>query len=247
MKVIHQILLMCVLVISANSCSDNDSNFSCNDPLNIQGTKSICLLFVDGDLDGSVSTKIEILVSEGMTQVQDIMPIDDLLIQIIVDPSRVIPEIGIGGFNPNSNEVRIYINPDFNNLEASLDAEFIPMLAHEVHHALRRRSVGYGSTLFEAIISEGLADHFSVEMTGVEIPRWSHALDSLQLIEMMAEAEAIWHESPYDHNAWFFGNETIPRWTGYSLGYELVKQYKNNNPGSLASMLHNESAESFIQ
>ncbi|MFX6035712.1 DUF2268 domain-containing putative Zn-dependent protease, partial [Acinetobacter baumannii] len=29
----------------------------------------------------------------------------------------------------------------------------------------------------------------------------------------------------HDHGAWFFGTGALPRWVGYSLGYQMVGRY----------------------
>lgn len=40
-------------------------------------------------------------------------------------------------------------------------------LVHEIHHAMRWRGPGCGSTLRERLVSEGLAQTFEAECTGV--------------------------------------------------------------------------------
>ncbi|MFX5570653.1 DUF2268 domain-containing putative Zn-dependent protease [Acinetobacter baumannii] len=32
----------------------------------------------------------------------------------------------------------------------------------------------------------------------------------------------MWSRDDHDHGAWFFGTGALPRWVGYSLGYQMV-------------------------
>jgi uncharacterized protein YjaZ len=93
--------------------------------------------------------------------------------------------------------------------------------------------------LLDALVSEGLADHFSVEVTGEDAPPWAVALTHEQLAAMSARAREEYDNSRYDHRAWFFGSEesAIPRWTGYSLGFQLMGDYLERHPTTRASAL----------
>ncbi|MES0476805.1 MULTISPECIES: DUF2268 domain-containing putative Zn-dependent protease [Citrobacter freundii complex] len=50
-----------------------------------------------------------------------------------------------------------------------------------LHHAARWQGPGYGSTLGEALVSKGLADHFSLELFGGEPELWERL--SLDLVQ----------------------------------------------------------------
>ena len=152
----------------------------------------------------------------------------------------------MGGFNPSSDEVRLYADSSWPDLAAVLRSELLPQLAHEIHHAMRRRAVGYGSTLLQAAVTEGLADHFSLEVSGATERPWAVALTAAQLTIWIPEVEAR-ASGEYNHAEWFFGtNPSIPRWTGYAVGFELVRAYLNQDPGRRASALVGEPANSFV-
>ena len=227
-------------------CSDTDENLSCDSNDAITLSFNNCLLIEHNNLSSNDQALIESKIAEGITLINNLMDVDNIQIRVVRDLNLVIPEIGIGGFNPGENEIIIAINENFGNLNQSLNQELIPLLAHEAHHAKRRRSVGYGSTLFQAIITEGLADHFSMEVAGIDPPIWSVAVTGEELdnwLEMIANS---WNTSPYDHGKWFLGTSTdTPRWLGYSMGYELVKRYLEENTDQRASSLHNKPASAF--
>lgn len=52
----------------------------------------------------------------------------------------------------------------------------------------------------------------------------------------------------YDHGAWFHGtSDSIPRRTGYAVGFEFVRRYLEANPGSRASGLVAQPDVSFLE
>ncbi len=81
--------------------------------------------------------------------------------------------------------------------------------------------------------------HFSVEVTGVEPPPWALALTPEQTAILGERAREAYDNPRYNHMAWSFGSEDlqIPRWTGYSLGFELVGDSLERNPTAKASAL----------
>ncbi|MDO8617312.1 MAG: DUF2268 domain-containing putative Zn-dependent protease [Candidatus Uhrbacteria bacterium] len=167
-------------------------------------------------------------------------------------PEGAIPEIGIGGFTPNAHTLFISLNLQYPKLKKMIGKELLPLLVHELHHAIRWRKPGYGSTLWEQMITEGLADHFSMEVTGAKIPpRWSRALTVQQKKILWRHAKLLLHHSPLnsvDHRAWFFGSKEkkIPRWTGYTLGYDIVAAYLKTHPKAKASTLVDVPADLFL-
>lgn len=179
-----------LIVISALTfvvrCSSTDSEQMCGmASISIDGTNS-CLAFEHEGLTDTQRTSVQDKVSRAMRAVNSIMPVDNLLVRIIDDPRLVIPGLGIGGYNPSETEILIVIDTSFTGLNDSLDVYLFPLIAHEAHHAKRRLSVGYGTSLFQAMVSEGLADHFAMQVAGVEPPPWSVALTGQELEDWKA-------------------------------------------------------------
>lgn len=176
-------------------------------------------------------------------------PIDNLDIGIFDSPETSIPELGLGGHTLNPNYISISIDPEKSSLKSFFKDELIDTLAHEFHHVARWRAVGYGETLLEAIVSEGLADCFANEITGrSELHLWSKALNKKQINFFLNEAKKEFNNKKYSHQDWFFGskNKKIPRWTGYSLGYYLVKEYLEKHPNESGASLYKINSKEFI-
>jgi hypothetical protein len=118
------------------------------------------------------------------------------------------------------------LDPQNPSLPAALqDGTLHRQLLHEVHHCLRMAGPGYGWTLGEALVSEGLAGQFVTTLLGSAPERWECALSASQLRQLPLTA-AMLAERHYDHAAWFFGTASLPRWAGYSLGYAMAGAWR---------------------
>lgn len=118
------------------------------------------------------------------------------------------------------------------------------MLAHELHHSSRWDGPGYGKTLGEALVSEGLAGHFAQEVYGAAPEPWEQ-LPVSTLRPHLSKAKAEWRSDEYNHGGWFFGSQDLPQWLGYSLGYQLVARYMAVHAHDRASGLVHADAGDF--
>jgi uncharacterized protein YjaZ len=179
-------------------------------------------------------------------KIKDIFPPQNIDIVVYDNQFGVIPEIGIGGFTPYSYLIFISLDPTFPNLKKSITGQFSRTLAHEIHHAIRSKYVGYGNTLLEALITEGLADHFDLEINQTKPQIWDIALNKKQIENFKKLATKEFFNKKYYHNNWFFGSKNIPKWTGYTLGFNLVADYLKKHPNQKPSTLFDTKAEEFI-
>ena len=158
--------------------------------------------------------------------------------------NAVIPEKGHLGYAPEKGVVHITIDPENPSLRTNSAYSLERMLAHELHHCARWDGPGYGKTLGEALVSEGLAGHFAQQAFGGEPEPWEQ-LPASTLLPYFSMAHADWQSAEYDHAAWFFGSSDLPRWLGYSLGYRLVGQHLAVYGDARASRLVHADAEDF--
>lgn len=185
---------------------------------------------------------------ELIPKVQKKLHLDNVDVVIYDNPEGAIPEIGIGGYAPNSHLIFVSLDPQFPDFQKTIDEELKRTIAHELHHILRWRGPGYGETLLEALITEGLADHFDMEINNISNPEpWDVALNDQQIAEVEVKAWKEFGSKNYNHNEWFFGSKErdIPRWTGYTLGFKLVEDYLKKNPDKKPSQLYITPAEDF--
>jgi hypothetical protein len=180
---------------------------------------------------GAAGVDLERLVVRSARRAFELLPHRGRIrIEIGLDATRAIPEIGVGGFaDPEDGDVFVSIDgAPPGGLKAALETWIPATLAHELHHSSRIRvGPGYGITLAEALVTEGLADHFVAESFPDTPPQpWDHALSGDQETELWQEAQSVL-EVPrgYDHRAWFLGGADLPRWAGYTLGYRIAEAY----------------------
>ncbi len=172
-----------------------------------------------------------------------LMPLQPLDV-VVQTGKRIIPEKGHLGYAPKSGVVFITVDPDNPALKANADASLERMFAHELHHAARWDGPGYGSSLGEALVSEGLAGHFVLELFGGPPEPWEQLPES-EIRTHAALAAQEWERADYNHEAWFFGRGDLPRWLGYSLGFRLVERFLSEQSGSRASKLAVAQAQDF--
>jgi len=208
---------------------------------------NVYVLTASGKLDPFVG-RIKEKAKESIKRIAIKIPLPNVDIVFSDNQSSTIPHLGIGGFTPNEHLVFVYLNPNFSNFENTINEEIFRTLAHELHHCLRWQNPGYGYTLLEAMASEGLADHFDVEVTGKGPQKWDVALSTKQVTNLNKKAQLDYNNKHYNHNAWFFGSkeEKTPKWTGYTLGFKLINDYLKRNPNKKASQLYSVRAEEIL-
>jgi uncharacterized protein YjaZ len=139
----------------------------------------------------------------------------------------VIPEDGVGGRTYASDFILISINED--KITENILAE---TLVHELCHAARwGKNDEWMNTLFDGIISEGIATYFESEFVKDKSEK---QLFLKTVVERSDEENKKIHEElrnqlgneRYDYQTIFFnGNDKLPRCSAYSLGFLTVKKY----------------------
>lgn len=180
---------------------------------------------------------------DAYTKACELLPL--LPIDVVVKAGKfVIPEKGHVGYAPDPGKVFVTVDPDNPALMTNSNSSLERMLVHELHHSARWDGPGYGSSLGEALVSEGLAGHFVQEVYGGPAEPWeSVEIDKIRA--HIARAARDWEASDYDHKAWFYGTGELPRWVGYSLGFQLVANFLDMHSDQRASGLVHADAQAF--
>ena len=161
-------------------------------------------------------------------------------------PDRAMAHDGVGGSCPRPHEIEIALDPGHPALDLGENGGYERTIVHELHHLLRRQSVGYGDSLGEALVSEGLAGHFVAQVLGTVPEPWEVAVVSDDLARFAAIALEAWNSTEYDHGEWFFGSGALPLWLGYTLGFSIVGTYLGTHPARDAVSLTDTPATSFV-
>lgn len=141
--------------------------------------------------------------------------------------SLIIPEDGVGGYTYASNFIVCALD-----LKSMSIPRFKEMLAHELGHAARwGKNDEWTNTLFDGMISEGIATYFGTEFAKNNSEKQFFTRAMLERSDeenerILNELRGNLDDKNYDYQTIFFtGNDKLPRWSGYSLGYYLVKKY----------------------
>ncbi len=192
-----------------------------------------------GEFGAEILDKVEAGFNQAVPIVQDKLSADKIDVIFINAPMNVIPEIGIGGYSPGPYNVYVSLDPEFTTFTVE---DMVLTILHESHHCMRWRKPGYGQTLGEAMISEGLATLFEEEYSG-EPPIYAQVKIKDDEIE---EARKNLDNKQYNHSEWFFGAKGIQRWFAYTYGYQLSKAYSERTGKSAAELVHT-SAKLFLK
>ena len=108
------------------------------------------------------------------------------------------------------------------------------MVAHELCHAARwGKNDEWANTLLDCMVSEGIATYLEAEFVKDREEKTFFIKTILErtddenkkILEKLRDRLDS-NDYDYDYNAIFFnGDDKLPRWSGYSLGYYLVKKY----------------------
>ena len=172
--------------------------------------------------------EVKRVATEAARKLAPHLPKGNIDVVIYANPEGTIRELGIGGYTPVENTVFVSLDLGHKHLKKNLKKELTYTLAHELHHAVRFRTPIAKETLLEAMISEGLADHFAMRLTGSrQSPAWCRALTEAEQNSHLKKAKRLWNEETYNRGLWFYGTDPkkVKRWAAYTLGYDLVAMY----------------------
>ncbi len=263
-NVLVQYLLILILCDGINNVvHGQDSKLDTIPPKIIELSQG-CKLVLDAKIDLTDTVSIEIVdgIRNILPRIQKLVPADSATINLVISSKYILPVWGVGGRTTSVSTdqhrvetIELYYDPKHPNFRV----EFIlRSLVHEFHHVCRIRMLQFQLTLLECMINEGLADHFMVEVLNCEQTPWSSALTEEQIKQNMIRVKPllrIKHESWTTEfnkkyfNPWMFGrtgDDPIPGWTGYSIGWRIVENYLRAHPEARASSLVFSPAEVIV-
>ena len=235
------ILLTTSLNLKAQNVLDQDDVFL----VDSIGNNTICFHTNMILVHPSFHSEIIENIKKGIELTSEHIAVMDVEFRVLVFPERTIPRIGMSGVAPNKDQIYILLDPNHPKFQEAISIHIAETIPHEYHHTLRYRTVGFGRNLLDAIISEGLACHFAVEVCKIDPPEYCVKYSEEMINEWISIAQKDWFNDQYDYYDWFVGR-TKPKHIGYALGYYLVSKYFEGHTGETASSLYATPAESFI-
>lgn len=126
------------------------------------------------------------------------------------------------GFCPYKNTILIFLSP-----KLFVDQSLKSSLAHEYNHALFFNYHDIRLTLLETIVFEGLAENFEEEVVGTA-PPYATTLTSKEARKTLnsMSSQLLCSKSQSAYQQVFFGGKKYKKWTGYSIGYWIVRLFR---------------------
>lgn len=155
----------------------------------------------------------------------------DVTITVHPNASFTIISSGDGGYTPTKDWVQLSFDMTGKKFPQSVIIEHRvrPVVFHELAHVARHVAPGFGSTLREHLISEGLADVFEGEHCEHDVaPPYAAAEGEVATSQKVFEA---YTGESYSYHQWFItGTDSLPQYAGHKLGFTLVSQYRAQHP-----------------
>lgn len=131
-------------------------------------------------------------------------------------------------------------------LRRTLSVWLLEALTHEIDHSVRiQDGPGFGPTLLAQMISEGMSSAFDIEVQPTIRLPWTHALTAGEERQMWNRARPLLAQRGL-YGQWFSGGKGVPRWTGFQIGYHIVRDYISTHPGTTAASLVDKPATAIL-
>lgn len=162
---------------------------------------------------------------------------------IIATPSFILPTIAEDGIAGKTLHSRLIIlSLDKNQHEIS-EGFIFETICHEMSHSLRWEKLPeYAETMFDGMILEGLAVALEEEAM-IKLGRRNQQFflremqktSQAEIDKIIAALQGNFEDKVYDYTKIFFtGDDVLPRWAGYKLGYYFVKQHLHQTSQTIA-------------
>jgi len=178
---------------------------------------------VDFSLENSAINRIQAIWGCVYGRLSSILPPDHELQCVLQHTTRTIPGYRTAWHCYSAQRMYIEIAPN-TNLDMALEKEIESWMYHEMSHAARWATVGYGKTFYEALISEWLACALQNTLCPEVKTAWTEATDE----EIAAILKLLPTNNPttYNHSDWYFGsNPSIPHWAWYKIGCYIIQSF----------------------
>ena len=105
-------------------------------------------------------------------------------------------------------------------------------IAHEWNHLVfYRYHDEQKCSLLDHMVMEGLADIFRKEIVSGGVSPWSLALNEKKSLKQLRLLLELLNSTSMDlYRDVFWGNSKFKRWTGYSIGYNIAKKFRDKYP-----------------
>lgn len=139
----------------------------------------------------------------------------------------------------------------FVNLDEYSNQSLENTVTHELNHTIyyyHHYADFNNYTLLDEVLLEGLAENFREQYFDYNATRWARALSKEEALDELNKAKDSFRSRDQKViKGFLFGNDKHKKWTGYSVGYWLVKEFIDNNTDLSWDELMKTQAEKFLE
>ena len=163
---------------------------------------------------------------------------ENVTILVDTDSNMIDSNIGVGGYTEDKSQVQLSIDPTYKDLS---NEEIFATLVHELSHVKRDYGPGYGTTLFDYLVFEGLGVAFEEEVCGANTYYPDHLRklhDARELVETFSYM-FDYDDTQYDYMDFILGNaeKGIPEFAVYSMGLYIIDRYLARTDKKVSELL----------
>jgi uncharacterized protein YjaZ len=147
--------------------------------------------------------------------------------------------VGIMGCVTTPYLIDIMLDTDREDIINLINNELAAVMAHELHHVIRTASGIEEKTLFQILISEGLACHFETQFRVNKTSIFFDEVKRHEWRDLYNQMQAKLKDSDFNYPVYFGGKDTskFPNRAGYWVGFNLVSEYIKKHGGSAATLV----------
>jgi hypothetical protein len=171
------------------------------------------------------------VVAHALARINALLPGPPTAITVLYTGSAVIPQTGTYGLTNADGRITIGFLPTAQASLGTIMTLWLPRtLSHEVDHSVRfLAGPGYGPSLLEQIISEGISSAFDTAAFPGTADPWDRAISPGQECALWKQARPLLSQTGL-YDQWFLGGGGIPNWAGFTIGYDIVTSYRQRHP-----------------
>ncbi|MBS3081538.1 hypothetical protein J4416_01195 [Candidatus Pacearchaeota archaeon] len=129
---------------------------------------------------------------------------------------------GSGGNSTKHLVILTFINTKIQTWRKNL----IKTIYHEYAHAVSPFYDAWANTLGEGIVLDGIAEHFQEYASKDKTSLFSNILTDDECKKILSELKPLLKSTDENtYNEVFYGGKKYKPWTGYALGYYMIKEY----------------------
>lgn len=151
---------------------------------------------------------------------------------------------GVNGFTPYKNTIHIFLNTQEKNWKKQLSST----IAHEIAHVISFERFEW-DTILDGLIFEGLAEHFREWILGGKKMPWTFAISkrkALSILKKLEKEDLLYSKDNNLYDNLFFGGKKYIEWSGYTLGYEIIKTILKSKSYSVNDLLKLHPSKIFL-